>query len=164
MPLQQAAWFYLPVFEDRLLRLRKTYRSHAQIFDIRDSVRAVTPVKPAATVKAVAATEAEDVLRNVDFINERERIAFEEARFGHTVQDWLVGPIGRFLHGRAKITVEQCKDKMLELNPNDDDFEEHFRNLKDEAWAAEHTLLWLSDALQNGLVAEHQIDEDEFNE
>ncbi len=104
--------------------------------------------------------DAEDQLRNVEFINERERMAFEEARFGQLVQDWLVSSVGRYLHGRAKITVEQCKDAMLELNPNETDFEEDFRDLKNQAWAAEHTMMWLADALQNGQVAEQLIDED----
>lgn len=104
--------------------------------------------------------DAEDQLHNIEFINERERLAFEEARFGQLVQDWLVSPVGRYLHGRARGTVETCKEKMLELNPNDEDFEEGFRDLRDEAWAAEHTMMWLADALQNGQVAENLIDEE----
>jgi hypothetical protein len=110
----------------------------------------------------MAEVNTEEWMEKIHFINERERELFAAARFGESVRDFLVSEVGRFLHGRAKLAVEECKDKMLTLNPNEADFDKRFRNLKDEAWAAEHFMQWLVDAINDAEMAAQNLDEEDL--
>lgn len=94
----------------------------------------------------------------VDFINDVERRYFEEARLGIGVQQFLQSDVGRYLHGRAKITLEEVKDKMLELEPSTAGFEEEFYQLKQEAWCANKFIKWCAEGIMNGQNAEQQLE------
>lgn len=95
----------------------------------------------------------------IDFINDAERGYFEEARLGVTVQQFLMNDTGRYLHGRAKITLEEVKDKMLELSSAMPDFQSQFDRLQQEAWCAEHFIKWCAEAIVNGEGATRQLEE-----
>lgn len=106
----------------------------------------------------MAEPNTEEWLEQIEFVNERQRDLFSVARFGETVRGFLVSEVGRFLHGRSKIVMEECKDGMLALNPNDEDFEKKFRDLKDQAWAAEHFMQWCVDAINDAEMSAQNLD------
>ena len=104
----------------------------------------------------------EEWMQNIAFINERQRELFVQARFGETVKDFLVSEVGRYLHGRAKIRFEECKDLMIGLDPDQPNFDEKFRALKNEAWAAEHFMQWCVDAINDADQAARNLDEEDL--
>lgn len=95
----------------------------------------------------------------IDFINDAEREYFEEARLGVNVQQFLVNDVGRYLHGRAKLALEEVKQQMLELVSAMPDFQSQFDKLQQEAWCAEHFMKWCAEAIVNGEGAEQQLEE-----
>lgn len=95
----------------------------------------------------------------IDFINDAERGYFEEARLGVNVQQFLVNDVGRYLHGRAKITLEEVKQQMLDLSSAMPDFQSQFDKLQQEAWCAENFMKWCAEAIVNGENAEQQLEE-----
>lgn len=95
----------------------------------------------------------------IDFINDTERAYFEEARLGIEVQRFLTSAAGRYLHGRAKIALEEVKEKMLELNRSTPTFAEDFDTLQQEAWHAQKFTTWCAEAIVNGRNAEQQLEE-----
>ena len=100
---------------------------------------------------------SEEWLQRIDFANERERAVFAEARFGETVRQFLVSEVGRYLHGRAVIRLEEIKEQLLELDPDEPGFEAEFRKLKAEGYYAENFMKYLADALQNGELAAQRL-------
>lgn len=96
---------------------------------------------------------------NIEFINDAEREYFEEARLGINVQQFLQNDVGRYLHGRAKIALEEVKQKMLELSSAMPDFQSQFDTLQQEAWCAEHFMSWCAEAIVNGESANKQLEE-----
>lgn len=112
----------------------------------------------------MAEANTEEWLQNVQFISERQRDLFVQARFGETVKDFLVSEVGRYLHGRSKIRFEECKDLIIGLDPDADDFHQKFRQLRNEAWAAEHFMQWCVDAIQDADQAARNLDEEDLLE
>lgn len=100
---------------------------------------------------------SEDWLRRIEFASERERETFAEARFGETVRQFLVSEVGRYLHGRAVIRLEEIKDALLDLDPDEPGFDSEFRKLKAESYYAENFMKYLADALQNGELAAQRL-------
>ena len=95
----------------------------------------------------------------IDFINDAERGYFEEARLGVNVSNFLQSDVGRYLHGRAKIALEEVKQQMLDLSSAMPDFQSQFDKLQQEAWCAEHFMKWCAEAIVNGEGSEQQLEE-----
>lgn len=102
---------------------------------------------------------AETEYSGVTFINDTERAYFEEARLGIEVQNFLQSETGRYLHGRAKLALEEVKVKMVELNSSLPTFAEEFNKLQQEASHAQHFMAWCAEAIVNGRNAEQQLEE-----
>ncbi len=105
---------------------------------------------------------SEEWLQRIEFANEHERELFVEARFGETVRLFLVSEVGRYLHGRSKLRLEEIKQDMIELDPDEPGFEQKYRKMKTEAYSAEHFMRYLADALQNGEIAAQQLDDEDL--
>ncbi len=96
---------------------------------------------------------------NIDFINDNERQYFMEANLGEQVRSFLNSPTGRYLHGRAKLELEDAKTKLLELDPYSSEGRAEHAKIKTNAWAAQNFITWCSEAIINGDAAATQLDE-----
>jgi len=96
---------------------------------------------------------------NLEFVNDAEREFFEEARLGVEASNFLLSELGRYLHGRAKIELDEARDAILELNAYDfKDRMEIARHQKNAA-CGQAFMRWLVDLIQNGKAAEQQLSE-----
>lgn len=93
----------------------------------------------------------------VEFIDAQEREYFEEARLAIEFKHFLNSEVGRFLHGRAKIDVEEAKEKILELNPLDTEDQKKILQAQKDAACGTAFMRWCAEAIQNGLNAEQQL-------
>ncbi len=97
---------------------------------------------------------------NVDFINDQERQYFAEAHLGEIVRDFLVSPVGRYLHGRAKAVVEDGKNRLAEIeDPTTIKGAGEWKRIKQEMANAESFMQWLAEAMVNGDMAAEQLKE-----
>jgi len=110
----------------------------------------------------MAEPNTEEWMQNIEFINERQRVLFAEARFGELVKDFLMSDVGRYLHGRSKVTVDNAMKKMLDLDANADDFAKQFKDLQEEAYHAEHFMKWLADALTDAELAAQNLENEDL--
>ena len=96
----------------------------------------------------------------IQFINEQERIYFAEAHLGEQARDFLLSPIGRYLHGRAKQIVDLGKDTLAEIeDPTTPEGVALWKQTKQEMAHAESFMAWLADAMINGDNAAKQLEE-----
>lgn len=98
-----------------------------------------------------------DKLRNLQFIDEKERLLFAEAQLGHQVLDFLQSPTGRYLHGRAKAEFEQAQVEALEIDPDSWLGRRKLRKLRARAEFARHFLKWCVEAINDGEIATQEI-------
>jgi len=96
---------------------------------------------------------------NVHFVSDQEREYFAEAHLGETVRSFLVGPVGRYLHGRAKQTISECKDKLADLDPTVKGGIAEWKTIKQDMANAESFMKWCSEAIVNGDNAASQLEE-----
>lgn len=95
----------------------------------------------------------------VSFINEQEREYFAEAHLGEQVRNFLVGPTGRYLHGRAKEVIANGKDRLAELDPTTIAGVAEWKQIKQGMSNAESFMSWCADAMINGDNAAKQLEE-----
>lgn len=100
-----------------------------------------------------------DRFENIDFTDEKEREYFAEAQLGHQTREFLHSPVGRFLHGRAKLALEAARREALEIDPDSEDALTRLRKLREEAAVARKFMTWCAETIENGLAAEVQLDE-----
>ncbi len=95
----------------------------------------------------------------VEFISEQEREYFAEAHLGEQVRDFLVGPVGRYLHGRAKQVIQDGKDKLADLDPTVKGGIAQWKAIKQDMANAESFIQWCAEAIVNGDNAAKQLEE-----
>lgn len=87
----------------------------------------------------------------IEFINDQERIYFAEAHLGEQARDFLLSPIGRYLHGRAKQVVDLGKDTLAAIeDPTTPEGVKIWKQTKRDMANAETFMAWLADAMVNG--------------
>lgn len=79
------------------------------------------------------------------------QLAFAEARFGVTVEEFLSSDIGRYLMGRADADLEDARTQLETVPP------EQLKAAQLKAAVPRAFKSWLEDALTNGHVAEDYL-------
>jgi len=96
----------------------------------------------------------------INFINDQERIYFAEAHLGEQARDFLLSPVGRYLHGRAKQVVDLGKDTLALIeDPTTPEGVKLWKKTKQEMANAECFITWLAEAMVNGDNAAKQLEE-----
>lgn len=95
--------------------------------------------------------------QQVDFIDERERELFARAQLSQQVLDFLAGAVGRYLHGRARQTVEQAQVDALDCNIATFWGRRKFNKLQREADIARQFMKWCADAITDGEIAYQEL-------
>lgn len=99
----------------------------------------------------MASSNGEDILTTMEFISDRERVLFAEARLGEAVRDFLASEVGSYLHGVATQEYEEAKSELMELDPDLSlDYSKEVAKIRSKAWNAEHFMSWLADLIQQG--------------
>jgi len=96
---------------------------------------------------------------NVHFVSDQERQYFAEAHLGEQVRDFLVSPVGRYLHGRAKQELEEGKNLLAEIDPRTSEGIAQWKQVKQNMANAEMFIRWCAEAIGNGDMAASQLEE-----
>lgn len=55
---------------------------------------------------------------NVEFVDQRERELFARAELGEQARQFLAGNVGRYLHGRVKLELEEAQQRFADCDPD----------------------------------------------
>jgi hypothetical protein len=101
--------------------------------------------------------------QGISFVDETERELFAVAKLGEDVRAFLTqNPVGRYLHHRAKMEMERCRDEALEV---DLDAWPHFRGrnkmrkIQQRRDVAKAFVDWMADAIVNGDQAARELED-----
>ena len=100
-------------------------------------------------------------MENVEFVDEKERELFARARLSESVLDFLRSDVGRYLHGRAKLELEEAKDQLLDCNPFSFWGRRKMRKIQMRAEVARSFMRYVSDAITDGEIAYQELKERE---
>lgn len=100
-----------------------------------------------------------DLVNTLDFVDKNEQIHFARAQLGEQVREFLTGPAGRYLHGRAKMQLQECKDKALECNPHSFFGRRKLKAIQHDADVAKAFMSWCSDAITDGEFSYRELQE-----
>jgi hypothetical protein len=95
----------------------------------------------------------------IEFIDETERQAFARARLGSDVVDFLHSSSGRYLHGRAKLQIEQAREDALNCNPYTPWGRRKWKKIQHDAAVARAFVQWCADAIVDGNHAEQELNQ-----
>jgi len=101
-------------------------------------------------------TRAENVFPDM-FETEQEHVFFAEAKLGIDVEKFLKSDVGRLLHGRARLELEEAKTALLECNPNTLFGRRKIKKLQNQAQLASWFMNWCAEAITDGRNAEIQL-------
>jgi hypothetical protein len=103
--------------------------------------------------------DAEDLMRQIHFVDKREREYFHQAKLGQDTIDFLRSDVGKYLHGCAKQEIEILRDELEKVNPDSIWGRRKLRRLQKKAEAARFFMTWCAEAIQVGEVAYRELDE-----
>ena len=90
----------------------------------------------------------------IEFADKQEREQYTEVIVGEDVRNFLNSTTGEFLKGRAEQVKEKCVKEMFDLDPYTPEGKKEHSRIKQEAWCANHFLLWCIDAILEGNQSE----------
>jgi hypothetical protein len=97
-------------------------------------------------------------LSGIEFIDDGERMHFAHARMGQDVRMFLTSPVGRYLHGRARLELEEARDVILEANPHTFFGRRKIKKIQRQAESAKLFIRWCTDAITEGDFAEQELE------
>ena len=100
-----------------------------------------------------------DLINTLDFVDQNERRHFAQAQLGEQVREFLCSPAGRYLHGRAKMELQEVKDKALECNPYSFFGRRKLKKIQHQAGIARAFMTWCSDAITDGEFSYRELEE-----
>jgi len=100
-----------------------------------------------------------DLINTLEFVDRNEQVHFARAQLGEQVKDFLRGPAGRYLHGRAKQQLQECQEKALECNPNSFFGRRKLKAIQRDAGIARSFMTWCADAIQEGEFSYRELEE-----
>ncbi len=97
-------------------------------------------------------------LPGIEFVDEGERLHFAHAHLGNNVRTFLASQVGRYLHGRAKLELEEARDAILDCNPNSFLGRRKINKIQRQAESAKLFIRWCTDAITEGNFAEQELE------
>ena len=95
-------------------------------------------------------------MNDIEFKNDEERVLFEEARLGQDALTFLRTPLGKWLQAVAKQEKQNAMEDLLDTecyNPME------ILHKQMDAKIADNFIRWIGEAIQNGRIAEQQLEE-----
>ena len=100
-------------------------------------------------------------MNDIIFKNDEERVLFEEARLGQDAITFLQTPLGKWLQAVAMQEKQQSMEQLLEIDCTN---RLEIAKAQTNAKIADNFIRWIGEAIQNGRIAEQQLEEmDEDN-
>ncbi len=96
---------------------------------------------------------------DLDRFDDRERELYATMILREDVLEFLRSPVGRYLHGRAKLDLEAAKEDLLDCNPLSWWGRRKILKIQHRADVARSLMLYCVDAINDGNVAEKQLTE-----
>ncbi len=96
-------------------------------------------------------------MSGIEFVDEGERLHFAHAHLGNNVRTFLASAVGRYLHGRAKLELEEARDAILDCNPNSFFGRRKINKIQRQADGARNFIRWCTDAITEGNFAEQEL-------
>lgn len=96
---------------------------------------------------------------HLTFLDEKERLYFERARLGIEVHDFLRSDVGRYLHGRAKLDLQEAQADALNCNPDSFFGRRKLKKIQAKAACAQAFIRYCTDAISDGINAEQELAE-----
>ena len=98
---------------------------------------------------------------DIEFVDSRERELFAAAKLGEDVRKFLRSDVGRYIHGKAKIDLEDAKEQLLNCNLLTFWGRRKARQLQQKAEVARSVLRYCVDAINDGELAFQELSERE---
>lgn len=100
-----------------------------------------------------------DLIKRLEFVDERERMHFAKAQLGEQVREFLTSPAGRYLHGRAKLQLQECMEDALDCNPHSFFGRRKLKRIQHDADVARKFMSWCADAITEGEMSYRELQE-----
>lgn len=100
-----------------------------------------------------------ELVNTLEFVDKNEQQHFARAQLGEQVREFLRGPAGRYLHGRAKLQLQECGDAALECNPFSLFGRRKLKRIQHDADVARAFMSWCADAIQDGEFSYRELQE-----
>lgn len=101
--------------------------------------------------------------QGIEFVDEQERELFATAQLGESAREFLrAHPVGRYLHHRAVLQIQQAEVDALEVDPDGWSWlrsRNKLRQIRQRAAVARAFISWIGDAIVDGDAAGRQLDE-----
>ena len=94
----------------------------------------------------------------IEFTDDQERQYYAEVIMGEDVRNFLNSTTGQLLKGRAEQIKQKCIKEMFEIDPYTPEGKKEHARIKQEAWCANHFLLWCVDAIIEGNQAQTMLE------
>jgi len=102
---------------------------------------------------------AEPNYSNIDFVNDAERLFFEQARLGIAASEFIRSDVGRYMHGCARQQADEARDKVLLLNPYIPEDQAAIAKAQADAACGLAFMRWCTDLIHVGHEAEQSLQE-----
>lgn len=99
-----------------------------------------------------------ELINSLEFVDENERIHFARAQLGEQVREFLRGPAGRYLHGRAKQDLREAQEAALECNPYSIFGRRKLKKIQHQAGIARSFITWCADAIEEGEFSYRELE------
>lgn len=100
-----------------------------------------------------------NLVNTLDFVNKSEQVHFARAQLGEQVRAFLRGPAGRYLHGRAKIQLQEAGERALDCNPFSLFGRRKLKKIQHDADVAKAFMSWCADAITEGEFSFRELQE-----
>lgn len=100
-----------------------------------------------------------DLVNNMEFVDEQEKIHFAKAQLGEQVRQFLASPAGRYLHLRAKQQLQECQEEALDCNPNSFFGRRKLQKIQHKAGVSRAFISWCVDAITEGEMSYKELQE-----
>lgn len=107
--------------------------------------------------------EDTEFLNTLEFVDAREREHFAKAQLGEQIRAFLTSPAGRFLHGRAKLQLQEAQVQALDCNLDSFFGRRKLKRLQKEGGIATAFMSWCADALQEAELSYRELQEYDNN-
>ena len=101
---------------------------------------------------------------NPNQLTEQQQMQFAEATLGEECKNFIQSNVGRYIQGRAKMELEECKSGLLNLERLDPDFDVRYEQLRQKAGCALLFTQWMIEAITDGEAAYQQLQQQDGEE
>ena len=100
-----------------------------------------------------------ELINTIDFVDGGEKAHFARAQLGEQIRRFLTDPAGRYLHGRAKLQLQEAGERALECNPFSFFGRRKLKKIQHDADVAKAFMSWCADAIQDGEFSFRELQE-----